>query len=165
MEQRISLITLGVGDLARSRAFYERLGWKPSGPTSDQVVFFQLQGLALGLWSRAALAQDAHRKNDGRGFAGVALAYNVRRKPEVARVLAEAHAAGAKVLKPAQDVFWGGRSGYFEDPDGHVWEVAWNPFFPLDAQGRLSIDAKPKAQTKPHQRRRKANKRHLTKRS
>ena len=140
MEQRISLITLGVENIARSRAFYERLGWKPAKAGNEHVVFFQCGGMALSLYGRAALAEDAHLKNDGQVFDGITLAFNVRKKEQVGEVLKEAEAAGAKILKPAQDVFWGGHSGYFSDPDGHAWEVAWNPFFALDETGRVTVD-------------------------
>ena len=139
MDQRLSLVTLGVADLARSLRFYETLGWK-RGNRDDGVVFFQLPGMIFALWSRQSLAEDAHVKDNG-GFGGIALAYNARSKAEVDAVLAEAKAAGATILKPAQDVFWGGYSGYFADPDGHPWEVAWNPGWPIDAVGRVSLNA------------------------
>jgi catechol 2,3-dioxygenase-like lactoylglutathione lyase family enzyme len=138
MEQRLSMVTLGVTDLTRSRAFYERLGWRPSSAGNDDVVFFQLGGIVLGLWGRAARAADA-RLELGQGFGGVALAYNVREKAEVAAVLAEAEAAGAAILKPAEDTFWGGHAGCFADPDGHPWEVAWNPFWPIAEDGRVIL--------------------------
>ena len=93
----------------------------------------------LALYGRDALAEDAHLPPDGRGFGGITLAHNVRRREDVAAVLAEAEAAGGRILKPAQDVFWGGHSGYFADPDGHPWEVAWNPYFPFDGEGRLAL--------------------------
>ncbi|CAN5370333.1 VOC family protein [soil metagenome] len=139
MEQRLSLVTLGVADIARSLRFYEALGWK-RGNRDDGVVFFQLPGMIFALWSRPALAEDAQVKDTG-GFGGVALAYNVRSKADADAVLAEAKAAGATILKPARDVFWGGYSGYFADPDGHVWEVAWNPGWALDEVGRVSLKA------------------------
>jgi catechol 2,3-dioxygenase-like lactoylglutathione lyase family enzyme len=139
MEQRLSLVTLGVADLDRSRRFYETLGWK-RGNRDDGVVFFQLPGMIFALWSRPALAEDAQVKDTG-GFGGIALAYNARSKADADAVLAEAKAAGARILKPAHDVFWGGYSGYFADPDGHVWEVAWNPGWVLDEAGRVSLKA------------------------
>ncbi|HTL53014.1 MAG TPA: VOC family protein [Planctomycetota bacterium] len=142
MDARLSLVTLGVSNIGRSRAFYERLGWQPSNAGNEHVVFFQLNGCALALFGRAALADDAQVKNDGTGFDGVTLAYNVRKKEQVGAVLKEAARAGARIVKPAQDVFWGGHSGYFADPDGHLWEVAWNPFFPLDRKGNLSLEKK-----------------------
>lgn len=139
MEPRVSLITLGVGDLARSRAFYEALGLKASSVGGGEVVFFQAGALALCLFPRESLACDAKVAADGSGFRGVALAHNVREKGDVETVIAQAKAAGAEVVKPAEDAPWGGRSGYFADPDGHLWEVAWNPHFPVSADGALSI--------------------------
>jgi hypothetical protein len=139
MEQRLSIVTLGVADLARSREFYERLGWRRSAKGSEGVAFFRAGGVVLALYPRAALAEDAHVPAEGGGFGGVTLAHNARSREEVDAVLAGAQAAGARLLKPAQDVFWGGYSGYFADPDGHPWEVAWNPFFPLDEEGRLQL--------------------------
>ncbi len=141
MDQRLSLVTLGVVDLARSRAFYEALGWK-RGNNDAGVVFFQLRGMVLALWSRAALAEDAGIA-DGGGFGGIALAYNARSKDEVDAVLAEAAAAGASILKPAAETVWGGYSGYFADPDGHPWEVAWNPHWSVDEAGRVSLSSAP----------------------
>lgn len=137
MEQRLTLITLGVTDLAASRAFYARLGWRESSASQPAIAFFQAGGTALALFGAEALAEDARQPAGGgvSGFRGVTLAHNVRSKGEVAEVLAEAERAGARIVKPAQDVFWGGHSGYFADPDGHLWEVAWNPFLPLDGQG------------------------------
>jgi hypothetical protein len=139
MEQRLSLVTLGVADLDRARRFYEDgLGWR-RGNDHAEVVFFQAGGMILGLFSRRALAEDAGLPDDGRGFGGIALAYNARTRAEVDAVLAEAAAAGAKILKPAHDAFWGGYSGYFADPDGHVWEVAWNPEWTIAADGSVSL--------------------------
>src|SRR5919106_4423443 len=126
MEQRLSLVTLGVADLDRSRRFYETLGWRRSNKEAE-VVFFQAGGMVLALWSRDSLAEDARVPAAGSGFRGIALAYNTRTRDEVDTVLAEAKAAGAEILKPAEDAFWGGYTGYFADPDGHLWEVAWNP--------------------------------------
>ena len=140
MEQRLSVVTLGVADLERSRAFYERLGWRRAARASEGVAFFRTEGGAvLALYPRHALAEDAGVPAEGSGFGGITLAHNVRSREEVDAVLAEAAAAGAGLLKPAQDAFWGGYSGYFADPDGHPWEVAWNPFFPLDEAGRLQL--------------------------
>ena len=139
MEPRLTLITLGVSDLARARAFYEALGFKASSASQGDIVFFQAGALGLALYPRAALAEDAQVSHEGGGFSGITLAHNVRAKEEVAAILAEAERAGACILKPAQDVFWGGHSGYFADPDGHLWEVAWNPFFSLAADGALSL--------------------------
>lgn len=139
MEQRVSLITLGVADLKRSREFYERLGWRRSMDKAQGVVFFQLGGMALGLFPRHELAKDANVPSEGQGFSGLSLAYNARNREEVDSVLALAKAASAKILKPAQEAFWGGYSGYFSDPDGFLWEVAWNPSFPLAEDGSIRI--------------------------
>ena len=138
MEQRVSLVTLGVADLAKSREFYERLGWKKSG-NNDGIVFFQAGGIALALYPRAELAKDANVSADGSGFGGVTIAYNTRSREEVDAVLAEAVRAGAKLLKPAQEAFWGGYSGYFADPDGFAWEVAFNPSFPIAEDGSIHL--------------------------
>jgi len=139
MEQRLSLVTLGVADLAPARAFYERLGWRTSARGNASIVFFQLNGFVLALYGRAALAEDAAMADAGPGFGGIALAYNVRQRDEVASVLAQAQAAGGRILKPAQEASWGGYSGYFADPDGHPWEVAWNPGFSIEPDGTLLL--------------------------
>lgn len=143
MQPRVTLITLGVADMAQSRQFYEALGFKASRESNDGVTFFDAGGVVLGLFGRAALAEDAHVPDRASGFPGVALAHNVSSDAEVDVVLAEAVAAGAKLLKPGQKVFWGGYSGYFSDPDGHLWEVAHNPFWPLDASGRIALPPPP----------------------
>ena len=140
MEQRLSLITLGVNDLTRSRQFYEQgLGWVISSGSNEQIVFFQVGRIALALYSRAALAADAHLANDGTGFGGITLAYNVRQREDVDAILTEAQAAGARLLKPAEEVHWGGYSGYFADPDGYPWEVAWNPYWELLEDGSVQL--------------------------
>lgn len=139
MEPRVSLITLGVDDLARARAFYERMGFVASSVSQGDIVFFRAGGLALALYPRGALAEDATVRVEGSGFRGLTLAHNVRTKEEVGSILAAADAAGGRIVKPAQDVFWGGYSGYFADPDGHLWEVAWNPHLPLAADGSLTL--------------------------
>lgn len=140
MDQRISLVTLGVADLARSRAFYEDgLGWRPAD-APEGVVFYQLPGMAFALFGRADLEADARTRVDGR-FSGITLACNQRSEEDVDRVLAQAEAAGASILKPAERVFWGGYSGYFADPDGHVWEVAYNPGWTLAEDGTLTVGA------------------------
>ncbi|MXQ11590.1 VOC family protein [Microvirga makkahensis] len=139
MQPRLSLVTLGVSDLEKSRAFYEAWGWKASSASQPGVVFFQANGLALALFGRADLAKDAGVEDRPTGFAAVTLAYNAHSKQEADEVYARAITAGASAMKPLQDVFWGGYSGYFADPDGHLWEVAWNPFFPLDEQGCLFL--------------------------
>ena len=139
MEQRLSLVTLGVADLDRARRFYEGgLGWQ-RGNDNPHVVFYQGPGGIIALWSRQMLAEDARVADGGATFGGMTLAYNARSRDEVDAVLAEAAAAGATILKPAEEVFWGGYSGYFADPDGHVWEVAWNPHWSIDAEGRVSL--------------------------
>lgn len=139
MDQRVSIITLGVSDLQRSREFYERLGWRRSMLQTESIVFFQTGGMALALYPREELAKDANTPSNGGGFAGVTLAYNARNREEVNAVLAEAQAAGATLVKPAQEAFWGGYSGYFSDPDGFLWEVAWNPFFRITEDGSIRI--------------------------
>ncbi len=139
MEQRVSIITLGVADLKRSREFYERLGWRRAMANSDGIVFFQAGGMALALYPRIELAKDANVSAEGDGFRAISLAYNTRSHDEVDAVLKEAEAAGAKLVKPAQEAFWGGYSGYFSDPDGFLWEVAWNPFFTLAKEGSIQI--------------------------
>ena len=139
MEPRISLITLGVADIARARKFYETLGFVASRASQDSVAFFPAGGVVLGLFGRKALAEDATVADSGPGFSGVALAHNVRTEAEVEAVLTEAVAAGARLVKPAQKVFWGGYCGYFADPDGHLWEVAYIPHFPLAADGRVAL--------------------------
>jgi catechol 2,3-dioxygenase-like lactoylglutathione lyase family enzyme len=139
MEQRISLITLGVHDLERSREFYERLGWIRSMKEAEGVVFFQAGGMVLSLYPRGDLARDANLAAEGSGFCGMSLAYNARSRGEVDAVIAEAQAAGGKILKVAEEAFWGGYSGYFSDPDGFPWEVAWNPSFAIAADGSIQL--------------------------
>lgn len=139
MQPRLCFVTLGVADVARSRAFYEKLGFKPSSASTEAVCFMQANGVVLALWGRAALAEDAGVADGGGGSGGVALAHNVTTKPEVDAVMAEAVAAGASVTRAAADVFWGGYTGYFADPDGHLWEVAYNPFMPLDDKGHVTL--------------------------
>jgi len=141
MEQRLSLISLGVNSVDASTAFYSRLGWRYSEKFSnDSITFFQLGAIVLGLYGRENLANDIGVTNTDRpGFSGIALAHNARTKAEVDEILALAVKAGATQLKEAQDVFWGGYSGYFSDPDGHIWEVAWNPFFDISADGAIVL--------------------------
>ena len=134
MEQRVSLITLGVADMANTAAFYERMGWRRV-ESPDGVVAFDLIGQTLGLYSLAALAEDIGVAEGTLGRGAATLGYNVRTKEEVDDVLQRAKVAGATILKPAQAVFWGGYHGYFADPEGHVWEVAHNPFSPLAEDG------------------------------
>jgi uncharacterized protein len=138
MEQRISLITLGVADVSRARTFYERLGWP--GQEVEETVFFQAGGMALVLWGREKLAADAGIDGGAAGgFSGLALAHNVRSRAEVDALLADAAGAGAEVTQPARETFYGGYAGYFRDPDGHVWEIAWNPGFPLGPDGSITV--------------------------
>ncbi|RCX26064.1 hypothetical protein DFQ59_11267 [Thioalbus denitrificans] len=139
MEQRITLVTLGVRDLARSTAFFERLGWRRSVKGAPGVAFFQCGGIAISLYPVEALAADAGVPPGVPGSGSFALAHNTRTRGEVDAVLAEARSAGAEIVKPAADAFWGGYSGYFRDLDGYLWEVAWNPGFPLDESGAVSL--------------------------
>jgi predicted lactoylglutathione lyase len=138
MEQRVTLITLGVRDLARARAFYETLGWTSGAAPEDDVVFFQAGGMVVALWDRARLAEDSGVE-DGGGWGGVTLAYNVRSPDEVDAVLDEARAAGASIARSGAATFWGGYSGVFIDPDGHPWEVAHNPGWTVHDDGRTTL--------------------------
>ena len=141
LEPRISLVSLGVSDVARARRFYvEGLGWSPVFETPE-VVFFQMGGLAFGLWAYGAMARETGQAAGPVPVGGMSLAYNVRTKAEVNSALASAVRGGARRVKAAEDTPWGGRSGYFSDPDGHLWEVAWNPAWPLDAEGRVTVRA------------------------
>jgi predicted lactoylglutathione lyase len=138
MESRVSLITLGVSDLARARAFYERMGWR--GQETEETVFFQAGGMAVVLWSREKLAADSGIVDaETGGFGGITLAQNVRTTTEVDEVIAAARAAGATVTREPADTFYGGYAGYFADPDGHVWEIAFNPGFTLTDDGALVL--------------------------
>lgn len=138
MEQRVSLITLGVADLERSRTFYERLGWQ--GQEVEQTVFFQAGGLPVVLWSREKLALDSGVADEGTdGFGGVALAHNVRSKADVDAVIAAAQRAGGRITRVPADTFYGGYAGCFADPDAHIWEIAYNPGFPLADDGSISV--------------------------
>ncbi len=137
MEQRLSLITLGVADTQRARAFYEALGWHGESPDGD-VVFFQVGGMVVGLWGRDDLAADSAVADAG-GWGGVTLALNVRSPDEVDTILSQARAAGATVGRDAAATFWGGYSGVFIDPDGHPWEVAHNPGWQITDDGRTLL--------------------------
>ncbi len=138
MEQRISLITLGVSDLATARAFYEALGWR--GQQAQDTVFFQAGGSALVLWGRVDLAADSGVEDGGSdGFGGVALAHNVRSRDEVDQIVEAARSAGAAVTREPAETFYGGYAACFSDLDGHVWEIAHNPGFPLDEDGNLTV--------------------------
>jgi len=138
MEQRLSLVTLGVRDLARARAFYEALGWTTGAAPADDVVFFQAGGMIVALWGREQLAEDSGVEDSG-GWGGVTLAYNARSPEEVDGVLAEAAAAGADVRRYGAETFWGGYSGAFVDPEGHAWEVAHNPHWTIAEDGSVSL--------------------------
>jgi predicted lactoylglutathione lyase len=138
LEQRVSLITLGVRDLATARDFYEALGWKSGAAPADDVVFFQAGGMIVALWGREQLAEDTAVQDSG-GWGGVTLAYNTRSPAEVDAVLAEAEAAGATIPRAGAETFWGGYSGVFVDPDGHAWEVAHNPSWTVAADGSVSL--------------------------
>ena len=138
MEQRVSLVTLGVSDLERARAFYQALGWTTGAEPDDDVVFFQAGGLVVALWDRARLAADSGVE-DGGGWGGVTFAYNVRSPAEVDAVIEEARAAGATIPREPGGTFWGGYSGMFVDPDGHPWEVAHNPHWTLADDGTVRL--------------------------
>jgi catechol 2,3-dioxygenase-like lactoylglutathione lyase family enzyme len=138
VEQRVSVVTLGVRDLERARAFYEALGWSTGAEPGDDVVFFQAGGMVIALWGRAQLAEDSGAE-DASGWGGVTLAHNVRSPAEVDSVLAEAEAAGATIPRPGGETFWGGYSGVFVDPEGHPWEVAHNPHWTLAPDGSVSL--------------------------
>jgi hypothetical protein len=138
MEQRVSLVTLGVRDLGRARKFYEALGWTTGAQPADDVVFFQLGGMILALWGRDQLAEDSGVEDSG-GWGGITLAYNVRSPAEVDAVLNDAREAGATVTHPGTATFWGGYSGAFVDPEGHAWEVAHNPHWTLAEDGSVRL--------------------------
>ncbi len=138
MDQRVSLITLGVADLKRARAFYEALGWHSGAAPGDDVVFFQAGAMVVALWDRARLAADSGVR-DGGGWGGVTLAYNVDSPAAVDAAIAEAEAAGATIPRHGAETFWGGYSGVFVDPDGHPWEVAHNPHWTLGEDGSIRL--------------------------
>ena len=138
MDQRMSLITLGVSDLARARAFYEALGWHTNAGPDDDVVFFQAGGMVVALWDRARLAEDSGVEDNG-GWGGITLAYNTRSPAEVDAVIEEARSAGGTIPREPGETFWGGYSGMFCDPDGHPWEVAHNPNWEIGDDGAVTI--------------------------
>jgi catechol 2,3-dioxygenase-like lactoylglutathione lyase family enzyme len=139
MEQRLSLITLGVADLARAVSFYERVvGWKAS-PSPPEIAFFDLNGVVFSLFPNEELAKDMGRAAAAHGYSGFALAYNARSKEEVDSIFARLKERGADIVKAPENVFWGGYSGYFADPDGHKWEVAYNPYWAILPDGRVSM--------------------------
>ena len=139
MEQRLSLVTLGVADLDRARRFYEALGWRSNSKPEDGVVFFQAVGMIVALWGRSELAEDCVVEDAGAAFGGLALAYNARSPEEVDAVLAEANDAGGTVTRGGAPTFWGGYSGVFRDPDGHPWEVAHNPHWTVRDDGSILL--------------------------
>ena len=139
MEQRLSIVTLGVADVAASRRFYERLGWSASSVGDEHIAFFQAGSMVFSLYSLEEMAKDLGLESGNSGYASIALAYNVRHKEDVDAVLAEAEQAGARLLKSAEEKPWGGYAGYFADPEGYAWEVAWNPGFELGEDGSLRL--------------------------
>ncbi len=138
MEQRLSLVTLGVRDLQRARAFYESLGWEPATGPEDDIVFFQAGGIVVALWGRARLAEDSAVDDRG-GWGGVTLAYITRSPEEVDAVISQARSAGATIGREPAATFWGGYSGVFVDSEGHPWEVAYNPGWHIDEHGSVHL--------------------------
>jgi len=138
LDQRLSLVTLGVRDVPRARAFYEALGWQTGAKPDDDVVFFQTGGMIVALWGRDQLAEDSGVEDAG-GWGGVTLAYNARSPDEVDAVIAEAERAGARIARYGDKTFWGGYSGVFVDPDGHPWEVAHNPSWTIEHDGSVRL--------------------------
>lgn len=140
MKPRLTVVTLGVRDLGAARRFYlDGLGWPASSAGNEHVTFIDAGGVVLALFGRDALAADAQLPAAGSGFGGITLAHNVGSRGEVDAALEDARRSGGVILKPAHETFWGGYSGYFADPDGHPWEVAHNPFWPLDAKGLVQL--------------------------
>ncbi len=140
MNQHLHIVTLGVKDLEASRKFYtEILGWKPSGASNEGITFFQSGGVVLALFPREMLAEDAVTPPEGSGFSGITLAHNARSEAEVDEIIRDLKAKGVKIVKKPQQVFWGGYSSYFADPDDYRWEVAYNPFFAFDESGNLKL--------------------------
>ncbi len=139
MKQAISFVTLGVRDLAASRAFYQALGWRESSGSQAEVAFFQAGSVAFALFARESLAEDAGVSPAGSGFPGFTLAHNVPSEEAVAATLREAVAAGGRLVRQGEKAPWGGFRGYFADPDGFLWEVCFNPFFPLDENGFVRL--------------------------
>ena len=141
MNQRLHLVTLGVRDFEKSKKFYEEtLGWKPASASNDDVAFFQAGGVVFAIYPREKLAEDALTSAMGSGFAGFTLAHNAKSESEVDEIIADLNSKGVKIVKEPQKVFWGGYSSYFADPDGYLWEVAYNPFFPFDENGNLKLE-------------------------
>lgn len=139
MEQRITLITLGVSDLEESTKFYEEnFGWEKAAASNEDITFFQLNGMMLSLYQREKLAEDAGIESNGGGFNGFSLSYNTRSEKEVDEIIERLQNTGVKVVKEPQKVFWGGYSGYIADPDGYLWEIAFNPYMELDENGNVT---------------------------
>ena len=139
MEQRLTIVGLGVENLEVSAHFYENiLGWKRADSSTDSIVFIQLNGILLSLYPREKLAEDAEVDAAGSGFKGFSLAYNTRSKEEVDLIFNDLESKGVEIIKNPEEVFWGGYSGYISDPDGNLWEIAWNPFLPLDDDGNTA---------------------------
>jgi catechol 2,3-dioxygenase-like lactoylglutathione lyase family enzyme len=140
MKQHLHIVTLGVNDLKISYEFYTKiLGWKPADASQEDVAFFQTSGVVFAIYPREKLAEDAMVSPKGSGFAGITLAYNTHSEAEVDEIIADLKAKGVKIIKEPQKAFWGGYSSYFADPDEYRWEVAYNPFFPFDENGNLSL--------------------------
>lgn len=140
MRQKLNIVTLGVKDLKRSLKFYiDGLGWKPSSASTENIAFFQMGGVVFSLYPREKLAEDAKTNSGSNGFSAITLAYNAKEEAEVDEVLKKVENLGATIVKKAEKVFWGGYSGYFADFDGHLWEVAWNPFFEFDESDNLVL--------------------------
>ena len=138
MKPRLNIVTLGVADLPRSRQFYlDAFGWKPAQGSSDEIVFFYQEGIVIGLYPMNLLAEDAGVSAERSGFSGITLAINAKTREELEEIHKKAIAAGAKSLIEPRDTFWGGYDSYFADPDGHLWEIAWAPFWEFDEQGSL----------------------------
>jgi uncharacterized protein len=139
MRQKINLITLGVKDIKKAVKFYEALGWKKSSKSQGDLILFPLGGLTLALYPRKLLADDAMIKDEAAGFCGITLSYNAKSRQEVDSVLEQVEKLGAKIIKPAQETFWGGYGGYFKDPEGHLFEVAYVPFWKFDEKDNLIL--------------------------
>lgn len=141
MNQHLHLITLGVRDFEASKEFYTvTLGWKPASASTDDVAFFQAGGVVFAIYSREKLAEDALVSHEGSGFAGISLAYNAASEADVDEIINDLRSRGVTIAKEPQKAFWGGYSSYFSDPDGYLWEVAHNPYFPFDEAGNLKLE-------------------------
>ena len=139
MEQRLTIVGLGVSNLEMASEFYEnKFGWKKMSSSNENIIFFQLNGILLSLYPREKLAEDAMIDSQGDGFKGFSLAYNTRTKEEVDTIIADLNSKGVKIVKNPEEVFWGGYSSYFADPDDNLWEIAFNPYIPLDDDGNTN---------------------------